>query len=295
VSAQLVAAGYPVGLICQILGLARSSYYHAPAPAGADEQATKAALEQVAAEWPTYGYRRLTGQLARDHQAVNSKRVRRLMAEMGLQAQKPRKKMATTDSRHAFPRYPNQVADLTIERPDQVWVGDITYIRLRGGFVYLAVLMDVFTRQLRGWELARSLDQGLTLTALERALAVSQPEIHHSDQGVQYAATAYVARLQAAGVQLSMAAVGHPEENPYAERLIRTIKEEEVYLSEYQDFTDAYAQIGPFLDDVYNRKRIHSALGYRTPAEFAARWGRGGGADPGRPPPPGKQKPPPRF
>ena len=266
-SAELVAAGYPVGLVCQTLELARSSYYHPPA-GGPDEQATKAALEQVAAEWPTYGYRRLTVQLARGGQLVNSKRVRRLMAALGLQAQKPRKKTATTDSRHAFPRYPNLVADLTIERPDQVWVGDITYIRLRNGFVYLAVLMDVFTRQIRGWELSRSLEQALTLTALQRALATGQPAVHHSDHGVQYAATAYVAQLLAVGAQLSMAAVGHPDENPYAERLIRTIKDEEVHLSDYHDFTEAYTQIGQFLDDVYNRKRIHSALGYLTPAEF---------------------------
>lgn len=271
-STQLVAAGYPVGVVCRTLGLARSSFYHTPAPALTDEQATKVALEQVAAEWPTYGYRRLTAELARDGQPVNSKRVRRLMSELGLQAQKPRQKTATTDSRHAFPRYPNLVANLTIERPDQVWVGDITYIRLRAGFVYLAVLMDVFTRQLRGWELSRSLEQALTLTALERALAGHVPEVHHSDQGVQYAATAYVARLQAVGVQLSMAGVGKPEENPYAERLIRTIKDEEVYLSDYHDFTEAYTQLGQFLDDVYNHKRIHSALGYLTPAEFADRW-----------------------
>jgi transposase InsO family protein len=271
VSAELVAAGHPVSLVCQTLGLARSSYYRTPASVP-EAQTAKAALEQVAAEWPTYGYRRLTVQLARDGHPINSKRVRRLMGELGLQAQKPRKKTATTDSRHSFPRYPNLVASLAIERPDQVWVGDITYIRLRTGFVYLAVLMDVFTRQLRGWELSRSLEQALTLTALERALVVGQPQVHHSDQGVQYAATAYVARLRAVGTQLSMAAVGHPDENPYAERLIRTIKDEEVNLSDYHDFTDAYTQIGQFLDDVYNRKRIHSALGYLTPAEFAARW-----------------------
>lgn len=270
-SAELVAAGYPVGLVCRLLGLARSSYYHTPAPA-ADAHALKDALEQAAADWPIYGYRRLTKQLVREGQRVNSKKVRRLMGALGLKAEKPRQKTATTDSRHSFRRYPNRVADLTIKRPDQVWVGDITYIRLRHGFVYLAVLMDVFTRQLRGWELSRSLDQSLTLTALERALVGHVPEIHHSDQGVQYAATAYVARLLAVGVQLSMAGVGKPEENPYAERLIRTIKDEEVNLSDYHDFTEAYAQIGQFLDDVYNRKRIHSALDYLTPAEFAARW-----------------------
>ena len=270
-SAQLVAAGYPVGMVCRTLDLARSSYYHTPAPAP-DDQAAKAALEQVAGEWPTYGYRRLTKQLARAGHSVNCKRVRRLMGELGLQAQKTRKKTATTNSRHPFPRFPNLVMDLTIARPDQVWVGDITYIRLRAGFVYLAVLMDVFTRQVRGWELSRSLAQTLTLTALDRALAGHQPEVHHSDQGLQYAATDYVTRLQARQVQLSMAAVGHPDENPYAERLIRTIKDEEVNLSDYHDFTQAYTQIGQFLEDVYNRKRIHSALGYLTPTEFAARW-----------------------
>lgn len=270
-SAELVAAGYTVDLVCQVLDLARSSYYFSPAPA-ADEQDLKDRLEQAAADWPTYGYRRLTKELARKQVHVNAKCVRRLMRALELTGKKPRKRTATTDSRHHFPRFPNLVSALVIDRPDQVWVGDITYIRLRQGFVYLAVLMDVFTRQLRGWELGRTLEQTLALTALDQALLDHQPEVHHSDQGVQYAATAYVERLQGLGIQVSMAAVGHPDENPYAERLIRTIKEEEVYLADYHDFTDAYAQIGQFLNDVYNHKRIHSALGYLTPAEFSARW-----------------------
>ena len=155
-----MAADYPVGLVCQTLGLARSSFYYPPAPA-ADETALKTALLDVAGEWPTYGYRRLTEQLGRQYPGINSKRVRRLMDELGLQPAKPPKKVATTDSRHHFPRYPNLVLDLTIDHPDQVWVGDITYIRLKREFVYLAVLMDVFTRQIRGWELNRSLDQTL--------------------------------------------------------------------------------------------------------------------------------------
>ena len=162
--------------------------------------------------------------------------------------------------------------DLEITRPDQVWVADITYIRLRQEFVYLAVLMDVFTRNIRGWHLSRSLDQTLTSAALERALVVAVPEVHHSDQGLQYAATAYVERLKDLNVNLSMAAVGEPRENGYAERLMRTIKEEEVDLSEYHDFADAHRQIGRFLDDVYNVKRIHSALGYLTPLEFEDQW-----------------------
>jgi putative transposase len=194
------------------------------------------------------------------------------MHEAGIQAANPPKKVATTDSRHSFPRYPNLVLKLVIDHPDQVWVGDITYIRLRTGFVYLAILMDVFTRLIRGWELDRSLEQTLTRAALERGLRQARPEIHHSDQGGQYAAPAYTARLAELHVQISMAAVGQPEENPYAERVIRTIKEEEVYLSDYHNYTDAYQQIGPFIDDVYNCKRIHSALGYLTPSEFAGGW-----------------------
>ncbi|VTS00972.1 transposase : Integrase, catalytic region OS=Candidatus Contendobacter odensis Run_B_J11 GN=BN874_1700001 PE=4 SV=1: rve [Gemmata massiliana] len=183
-----------------------------------------------------------------------------------------RKQLRTTDSNHMFPRYPNLVGDLTVTRPDQVWVADITYIRVRAEFVYPAVLMDVFTRVIRGWELGRSLDQGRTLAALGQAVRRSRPGIHHSDQGVQYAAAAYVGRLTAVGAAISMAAVGAPEENGYAERLMRTIKEEEVALTEYQDYADARRQLGRFLDAVYNRKRIHSALGYLTPAEYEQQW-----------------------
>jgi putative transposase len=214
--------------------------------------------------------------LRREGWSVNGKRVRRLMAEMGLKGKAPVRRRRTTDSRHDFPRYPNLVERLEVTRPDQVWVADITYVRLREEFVYLAVLMDVFTRRIRGWELGRGLDQGLTLAALRRAMRGGRrPEIHHSDQGVQYAATAYTDLLAGRGVAISMAAVGKPEENGYAERLIRTIREEEIDLSEYRDFADAYGQVGRFLDDVYNRKRIHSVLGYLTPVEFEQQWLRG--------------------
>jgi len=159
-----------------------------------------------------------------------------------------------------------------VERPDQVWVADVTYLRLQKEFVYLAVLMDVYTRSIRGWHLGRTLEQELTLTALQRALEASRPEIHHSDQGVQYAATAYVTRLREAGVAISMAEVGEPTQNGYAERLMRTIKEEHVDLTEYVDYHDAYQQPGRFLDEVYMLKRIHSSLGYLTPAEFESQW-----------------------
>jgi len=194
------------------------------------------------------------------------------MHELGLAAEPVKRRVRTTDSDHPFPRYPNLVADLAVVRPDQVWVADITYVRVRVEFVYLAAVMDVFTRCVRGWELSRSLDQDLTLAALGRALNRGRPEVHHSDQGVQYAAADYIDRLAHANALISMAAVGEPRENGYAERLMRTIKEEEVQLTEYHDYADARRQLGRFLDRVYNRKRIHSALGYLTPAEFEHQW-----------------------
>jgi len=262
---------YPIRVICRLLGVPRSSIYYRARPA-IDEAMLKTALLDLAGEWPTYGYRRLTAMMRRLDWPVNAKRVRRWMEELKLTGTPRTRGKRTTNSDHPFPRYPNLVKDLEITRPDQVWVADITYIRLSREFVYLAVLMDVFTRNIRGWHLGRNLDQGLTLAALERALVVATPQLHHSDQGVQYAATAYVERLQKLGVHLSMAAIGEPRENGYAERLMRTIKEEEVYLSDYQDFADAHRQIMRFLDDVYNVKRIHSALGYLTPKEFEEQW-----------------------
>jgi transposase InsO family protein len=267
-----LAAHYPARLVCRLLDFPRATLYRPPTAGPADDDDLRPALVRLAGDWPTYGYRRLTALLKREGFAVNAKRVRRLMAEAGLVGPAPVRRPRTTDSDHAFPRYPNLVEGLEVVRPDQVWVADITYIRLRREFVYLAVIMDVFTRAIRGWQLGRGLDVSLTLDALEGALTQGRPEIHHSDQGVQYAATAYTDRLREVGAAISMAAVGKPEENGYAERLMRTIKEEEVDLSEYQDFADAYRQLGRFVEDVYNRKRIHSALGYLTPAEFEQQW-----------------------
>ena len=209
-----LADDYPIRLLSRLLGVPRSSVY-APQPA-INEATLKTALLDLAGEWPTYGYRRLTAMLKRHGLTVNSKRVRRWMDELELSGAPPARKTRTTNSRHAFPRYSNLVKDLKIKRPEQVWVADITYIRLEHGFVYLAVIMDVFTRSIRGWHLSRSLEQGLTLAAWERALLVATPKIHHSDQGVQYAATDYVERLRKLGVRLSMAKVGEPREKDYA-------------------------------------------------------------------------------
>jgi putative transposase len=266
----MLAPDYPVTMLCELLGCARSSYYSRSDPP--DETDLEQAVESVIAEWPTYGTRRVTAQLRRRGWTINRKRTQRVMRQKGLLRKRKRKIRKTTNSEHSFPRYPNLVQDLEVVRPEQVWVADITYIRLAHGFVYLAVIMDVFTRNVRGWHLGQSLDQSLTLLALQRALAYGAPEIHHSDQGVQYAATAYTRMLHAVHVQISMADAGEAWQNGYAERLMRTIKEEEVDLSEYLDYGDALQQIGRFLDDVYAHKRIHSSLGYLTPAEFEARW-----------------------
>jgi putative transposase len=266
----LLCEHYQISQLCEVLGLPRSSAYYQPRPD--EDRPLRDALMELAGQWPTYGYRRLTKQLRRHGHTANAKRVRRLMHELGIAGKAPEKRPRTTDSGHAFPRYPNLVEGLDVMRPDEVWVADITYIRLRKEFAYLAVLMDVFTRRIRGWHLGRGLDGELTLAALRRAYEHGRPEIHHSDQGVQYAATAYVEMLSSREVKISMASVGEPEENGYAERLMRTIKEEEVDLSEYEDFGDALRGLGRFLDEVYNRKRIHSSLGYLTPVEFESWW-----------------------
>lgn len=264
--------GYPVAAACELLELQRSTFYYQSEQV--DECELEAVIEDIAGKYPTYGTRRVTQELRRFpyELQVNRKRVRRIMTKKKLLRPVKRRKRHTTDSKHPYPRYPNLVKYLEITRPDQVWVSDITYIRLQYQYVFLAIIMDVFTRAIRGWCLSRTLDQELTLTALRPALETHIPEIHHSDQGIQYAAYAYTDLLQAHGIQISMAAVGKAEENGYAERLIRTIKEEEVYLSEYRDFSDAHAQIGCFVEDVYMTKRIHSSLGYLTPVEYEIAW-----------------------
>lgn len=254
------------------MDLARSSYYYEAIERS--EQQLVQDMEIVIGQHIPYGTRRVTHQLRRApfRYRINRKRVQRLMRAHGWLRPQKRVKCRTTNSDHPYPRYPNLVMELAITAPDQVWACDITYIRLGTGFVYLAIVLDIFTRAIRGWALGRSLEGELTLTALKVALQKGCPAIHHSDQGVQYAATTYIDLLQTHHIQISMAAIGKAEENGYAERFMRTIKEEEVDLSDYHDFADAYEQIGRFIDDVYQTKRIHSSLGYLTPAEFKASY-----------------------
>lgn len=260
-------ADYPVTELCAVLDCARSSlYYQSTKP---EEAELRQAIERLATRWVTYGYRRITKMLQREGWQVNHKRVRRLMGDMGLLQTRKWRKVRTTNSQHSFARYPNRVQSLDITTPDQVWVADITYVRLGHGHVYLAVIMDVFTRAIRGWQLSHNLDaESLTISALKKALKTHCPTIHHSDQGWQYACWDYVNLLRDHEVQMSMARVGEPRENGYAERLIRTLKEEEIDLSVYEDFADARRRIDQFIEDVYMTKRIHSSLGYLTPQEF---------------------------
>lgn len=263
---------YPVGQACGLMELPHSTYHYQSHKA--DESQLVADVEAVAGAHVRYGTRRVRSQLRREPYGywVNRKRIQRIMRQKGLLRPVKRRKYRTTNSNHPYRRYSNLVKDLSITHPDQVWVSDITYIRLGSGFAFLAVVLDVFTRCIRGWWLSKQIDQELTLNALQMALSDRVPQIHHSDQGVQYSAHAYVDLLVERQVQISMAAIGKAEENGYAERLMRTIKEEEVDLSDYRDFMDAQIQIKAFIEDVYNRKRIHSSLGYLTPIEFETDW-----------------------
>lgn len=262
----------PIELACELVELPRSTYYYHSRKA--DESQLEEDMQQVVGQYPCYGSRRVTHQLRRApyRYPINRKRVQRIMRCRNWLRPVRRKGYRTTNSDHPYPRYGNLVKDLEVTHPDQVWVSDVTYIRLGNGFVFLAIVLDVFTRAIRGWHLSTTIDTELTLVALRMGLVDRVPLIHHSDQGMNYAAHAYIDELRKYQIQISMAAIGKAEENGYAERFMRTVKEEEVDLSDYRDFADAQKQIGQFIQDVYNQKRIHSALGYLTPAEFEADW-----------------------
>ncbi len=266
---QELCQQYPVRVLCQAVELNPSTYYYWPRDN--DDLSVLSWIEEVLLRFPTYGCLRLAQQLQREGHRVNHKRVERILRENDL-IRVVKRRCVTTNSLHGYRRHPNLVRHLEVTRPNQVWCADITYVQLPRGFAYLAIVLDQFTRGLRGWQLGRLLNTDLALTALHKALRQGTPEIHHSDQGVQYAADGYTAALEQRGVRMSMAAVGQATENAYAERVIRTSKEEEVYLADYESFADAYQRIGHFIEDVYRTKRIHSALGYLTPAEFEAHY-----------------------
>ncbi len=263
----------PVSRACALTGVSRSWYYERPTHRPEEDLVLQDEIEQIVTECPAYGYRRVTQELERREWHVNHKRVLRIMREHSWLCRLVRRRPRTTQSDHGLPVFPNLLPETAVTALDQIWVADITYIRLQHEFIYLAVILDAHSRRVVGWNLSRRLDVSLTLLALESALQSRQIPpgvIHHSDRGVQYAAKDYVARAQAAGMILSMSRKGQPRDNAQAESFFRTLKTEQVYLSEYLDFADAYRQIARFLNQVYNRERLHSKLGYRPPVEFEA-------------------------
>ena len=260
------ASSYSVRQICKTLGYNRNLLYYHPKSDPSEGQ-LREKIEVLCLQYPTYGYRRIRALLLRQGYTVSHSRVARFMKEANLSVSIKRV-CQTTRSLEASHPWGNRMENLDICRVDQVWVGDITYVRLKRRFIYVCVLMDVFTRMIRGWQVSQHLTQSLTLKPLQDALRQGVCEIHHSDQGVQYLSNAYLSTLKRHGIEISVAQRGCPWENGYAERLIRTLKEEEVHLNDYDTITQARARIGHFITQVYHQKRPHAALGYLTPMEF---------------------------
>jgi putative transposase len=259
--------------MCELAGVSRAGLYRfRPGPPGPDpDMALRDAIQRIALEFPSYGWRRMTAELQRRGWAVNHKRVYRRMREDNLLCLRKRKFVVTTDSDHSLQVYPNLAREMSLTGLDQLWVADLTYIRLELEFVYLAVILDAFSRRVIGWALDRTLETALTLQALRMALGrrpTVSSLVHHSDRGVQYASLDYMQLLQEQGIRISMSRKAHPWDNAACESFLKTLKYEEIYRTEYRDLADARASIGVFLEKVYNQKRLHSALGYLPPAEF---------------------------
>jgi len=275
-------SGSPLSLYraTQLLGVSRSGYIEWKKRSdnelifSEEDMNIRSEIQNIIVVFSGYGYRRIAVELKNRGFLVNHKRVLRLMREDNLLRIRKRFKPVTTDSNHNLKKYPNLIKDLEITRLNQVWASDITYIRLLKEYIYLAVILDLFSRRCIGWKLSRNIDTQLTLSALEKALknrwneALREKLIHHSDQGVQYASDDYIKCLEDHGIQISMSRKGNPYDNAFVESFIGTLKCEEVYLNEYETILDALDNIPNFIEEVYNKKRLHSSLGYRSPIVF---------------------------
>jgi putative transposase len=259
--------------MCEVAGFSRAGYYRFQNPEKPVPRDMKLRedMQKIAVEWPCYGSRRMARELRDRGWDINRKRVQRLMREDNLLCVAKRKFVVTTDSGHELKVYPNLAASMLLTDVDQLWIADITYIRLEEEFVYLAVILDAYSRRVIGWHLGQGLDNSLALTALRMALGkrtVRPGLVHHSDRGVQYASGDYTELLEENGIAVSMSRKGNPWDNAACESFMKTLKHEEVYRTEYRNLADAHARIGEFLEKVYNEKRLHSALDYRSPAQF---------------------------
>lgn len=265
--------GSSIRRLCARVNLARRRYYRliASRTPAKDNMELRNQIQEVSLKWPSYGYRRISRELARSGIIANHKLVLRLMRTDNLLCLRKKRFVVTTNSAHRLPVYPNLAGQMRLTRTDQLWVADITYIRLQHEFIYLAVILDAFSRRCVGWALDRHLDPRLTIAALRMAIAtriVRPGLVHHSDRGVQYASKEYTELLMSYGILISMSRRGNAYDNAKAERFMRTLKYEEVYMFEYESLADARQRIGYFIEELYNRKRLHSAIGYLSPVEF---------------------------
>jgi putative transposase len=265
--------GKAVTALCVMTGLNRAGFYRwrLPRQGIPVEMELRDEMQKIALESPSYGYRRITAELLRRNFGVNHKRVLRMMREDNLLCVRRRAFVTTTDSRHDLPIYPNLAGGMELTAVNQLWVADITYIRLREEFVYLSVMLDAYSRRVIGWALGRTLEAELAASALRMALFARRPApglVHHSDRGIQYASGSYTELLKDREITISMSRKGNPYDNAACESFMKTLKYDEVYRNEYRDFEEARRSISEFLDVVYNQQRLHSALGYCTPAEF---------------------------